>query len=128
MAQFSVPRCTIQYRLLKYLLFLLLLTLTVPVKSQVLIALLFGDKLNSDKLEFGLTGGPNFSSISNSSANVKSGLGLGLYFNFKLSDKWFFHPEALPKSPFGGKNLPVYPLNDQHLDSAFKDGSISRSI
>ena len=33
--------------------------------SQVLIALLFGDKLNTDKLDFGLTAGLNLSTISN---------------------------------------------------------------
>jgi len=100
----------------------------MPVKSQVIIALLFGDKLNSDKLEFGLTVGPNFSYISNSEANWKAGLGLGLYFNVKLSDNWFFHPEAVPKSPFGGKNIPVYPLNDPNLNTSFQNGSITREI
>jgi hypothetical protein len=104
------------------------LTFSIPVKSQVLIALLFGDKLNSDKLEFGLLGGPNLTSISNSNANGKVGLGLGLYFNIKLSDNWYFHPEALPKSPFGGKDIPVYALNDPTLDTAFKSGNIIRSI
>ncbi len=93
-----------------------------------MIALLFGDKLNSDKLEFGLIGGPNFSTISNSGAEGRVGLGLGLYFTIKISDKWFFHPEALPKSPFGGKNIPVYPLNDPTLDTAFRNGSIMREI
>jgi len=106
----------------------LFLSVKVPVKSQVLIALLFGDKLNSDKLEFGLLAGPNFSNISNSDAQWKAGLGLGLYFNIKLSDNWFFHPEAVPKSPFGGKSIPVYNLNDPNLDTSFQNGSITREI
>jgi hypothetical protein len=104
------------------------LSIKVPVKSQVLIALLFGDKLNSDKLEFGLTVGPNFSSISNSDAKWKTGLALGLYFNIKLSDNWYFHPEAVPKSPFGGKDIPVYPLDDPNLNTSFQNGSITREI
>jgi len=107
---------------------ILFLSLKVPVKGQVLIALLFGDKLNSDKLEFGLLAGPNFSYISNSEAQWKTGLGLGLYFNIKLSDKWFFHPEAVPKSPFGGKNIPVYPLDDPNLNASFQNGTITREM
>jgi Outer membrane protein beta-barrel domain len=117
------------YRAQLSLLFLILFSIiSAPLKSQVIIALLFGDKLNSDKLEFGLTVGPNFSTISNSEANWKTGLGLGLYFNVKLSDDWFFHPEAVPKSPFGGKGIPVYPLNDANLNTSFQNGSITREI
>lgn len=97
-------------------------------KAQVIIALVFGDKLNTDKLEFGLLTGPNFTQISNSGANGRTGLALGLYFNIKLSEDWFFHPEALPKYAFGGKDIPVYSLNDPNLDSAFQEGSIERKM
>jgi hypothetical protein len=45
-----------------------------------------------------------------------------------LSQDLFFHPEAIPKSPFGGKDIPVYSLNDVNLDEAFKGGSIERKI
>jgi hypothetical protein len=117
------------YRAQLSIFFIILFSIiSAPLKSQVIIALLFGDKLNSDKLEFGLTVGPNFSTISNSEANWKTGLGLGLYFNVKLSDNWFFHPEAIPKSPFGGKGIPVYPLNDANLNTSFQNGSITREI
>jgi Outer membrane protein beta-barrel domain len=114
-----------QFRIYFIILFLFI---SVPVKSQVIIALLFGDKLNTEKLEFGLTVGPNFSSVSNSGADWKAGLGLGLYFNIKLSDNWFFHPEAIPKSPFGGKGIPVYPLDDPNLNTSFQNGSITREM
>jgi hypothetical protein len=121
-------RCRFHRGVLTLLFVILFLSVQVPVKSQVIIALLFGDKLNSDKLEFGLTVGPNFSYISKSEADWRTGLALGLYFNVKLSDKWFFHPEAVPKSPFGGKNIPVYPLDDPNLNESFQNGSITREI
>lgn len=121
-----------RYRLLPRefgIFFIILFSLiTIPAKSQVIIALLFGDKLNTEKLEFGLTFGPNFSTVGNSEADWKAGLGLGLYFNMKLSDNWFFHPEAIPKSPFGGKNIPVYPLEDANLNASFQNGSITREM
>lgn len=44
---------------------LLLMLLSAPLQSQVLLSLIFGDKLNSDGVEFGLEGGYNFSNVSN---------------------------------------------------------------
>ena len=52
------------------------------VHSQVLISLLLGDKLNSDKIEFGLDGGFNFSRIGNlDSSSSYSSFNLGFYFD-----------------------------------------------
>jgi len=96
--------------------------------SQVLIAILFGDKLNSGKLEFGLMVSPTLSKISGLDGKLKPGLALGLYFNIKLSDRFYLHPEALPKLNFGTKELPVYGLNDEHLDSLFATGSVTRTL
>ena len=47
----------------KVLLILVLLSGSRPVHGQVLIALLFGDKLNTGKIEFGLDGGLNLASM-----------------------------------------------------------------
>src|ERR1700755_924540 len=81
--------------------------------SQVIIALLFGDKLNSDKLEFGLSGGLNQSDISNfPDAKSKSAFNLGLYLNAKLSGNWFLRVEAVPKFPTGVTELKPYSLNN----------------
>jgi len=44
---------------------LVLLLNGINAQSQVLLSLIFGDKLNSDGLKFGLKGGTNFSNISN---------------------------------------------------------------
>jgi hypothetical protein len=97
--------------------------------SQVIIALLFGDKLNTDKIEFGLSGGLNQSFISNFyDASSKSGFNLGLYLNFKLSEKWFFRVEAVPKFPTGVKELKPYSLNDASLDVLFDSSEVTRKI
>ena len=99
------------------------------VRSQVLIALLFGEKLNSGNLEFGLTGGPGFSKISNFyETKTNTGLDLGLFFNIKLNDKWFIHPEAVPKFPTGVTKLNPYSLNDANLDSLLSTGDVTRKI
>jgi hypothetical protein len=50
---------------MKKLLLVATLLYIQSVNSQVLISLIFGDKLNSPKVEFGLEGGANFSTITN---------------------------------------------------------------
>ena len=50
------------------------------VQSQVLITLLFGDKLNSDKIRFGLEGGINFANVSNlETASTNTFFNIGFY-------------------------------------------------
>jgi len=96
---------------------------------QVIIALLFGDKLNSDKLEFGLSGGLNESYITDfAGSKIKSGFNIGLYFNIKLNEKWFIRAEAVPKFPTGGSKIKPYSLNDANLDSLLQNGEVTRKI
>lgn len=87
--------------------------------AQVLIALLFGDKLNSDKIEFGLHVSPTLSTLTNVNGDFKSGLGLGLYFNIKLSPNLYFHPEFSPKTAFGTTNLAPYPTGYADVDPIY---------
>jgi hypothetical protein len=108
---------------------LLMPLLTAPLSAQVLIALLFGDKLQSDKLQFGLTVGGNFSTLSGDfDASFDHGLNLGLFFNFKLGERWYLHPAVIPKSPLGARRIAPYALGDATLDSLFADGSIERQL
>ena len=101
----------------------------LQVHSQVIIALLFGDKLNSDRLEFGLSGGLNISNISNfADTKTRTGFNLGLYFNIKLNDNCFLRVEAVPKFPTGVAKMKPYSLNDTGLDSLLYDGEVTREI
>ncbi len=100
-----------------------------PVCGQVLIALVFGDQLNTDKIQFGLTVGGNFSTLSGDvDASFDRGLNLGLFFNFKLGERWYFHPAAIPKSPMGARRLSPYALGDATLDSLFSGGEVERRL
>ena len=65
--------------------------------GQVIIALLFGEKLNSGKVEFGLVGGPAFTKISNIECDKRTGFNLGLYFNIRPDKKLFLHVEGTAK-------------------------------
>jgi len=88
------------------LLSLLSIILIPAARSQVLIALLFGDKLNTPNIEFGLNVGGNFTTLSNyPEAKYTTGLNLGLYFNFKLSDHFYLHPEMLFMNQMGSRGV-----------------------
>ncbi|WP_163397600.1 porin family protein [Flavobacterium fluviatile] len=100
-------------------------------QSQVLISLLFGDKLNSPFLEFGLEGGANFSTISNQeTSGTNVGFNLGFYFDFKSKKNpaWMLNTGVIVKSPMGAKGIPLYSLNNEDLDNTFAGGSIDREI
>src|SRR5512143_1560162 len=116
----------------KLLLTAIILVMTAQVmQGQVLIALVFGDKLNSDKLKFGLDGGANFSTISNiSPSKYTTGFNLGFYFDILLKkDKnWFIHTGVIVKSPMGADGITPYSLDDTALDSLFAGGSIERKL
>lgn len=94
--------------------------------AQVIIALLFGDKLNTDKLEFGLAVNPCWTNISGIESTRKPGISLGLYFNVKINDYLIFHPEFIAKGSFGGKDIPTYATGNDSLDALFSSGSILR--
>jgi hypothetical protein len=93
------------------------------VKSQVLIALVFGDKLNTPNIEFGLNVGGNFSTLANHpDAKYKTGLNLGLYFNFKLGDHLYLHPEFQFMNQMGtrgvdNRDLPGNDWDDETLET-----------
>jgi len=98
--------------------------------SQVLISLLFGDKLNSGKVEFGLDGGLTMSDIRGlDGAKFRNGFNLGFYFDIKMKNPaWMINTGVLVKSPMGAKDLPVYATGDQNLDEAFEGGKRSINL
>jgi hypothetical protein len=98
-------------------------------ESQVLMSLIFGDKLNSPNIEFGLEGGANFSTISNLDSDYRTDFNLGFYFDFNLKNpSWIFNTGVIVKSTMGAKGIAVYSLNDEKLDAVFAEGSIKRNI
>ncbi|HEX4850528.1 MAG TPA: porin family protein, partial [Puia sp.] len=54
--------------------------------------------------------------------------GLALYFTLQLNDRFYFQLEAIPKSPYGAKNIKPYPVGDSSVDNIFKNGSVERKI
>lgn len=110
---------------------LLCISFNLSLHSQVLISLLFGEELNSDKVKFGLDGGINFSNLTNTQGSkFLENFNLGLYFDIQLKENtsWYLHTGALLKSEMGARNIEVYPLDEPDLDSIFVGGSIERTL
>jgi hypothetical protein len=98
-------------------------------RGQVLISLLLGDKLNSEKLEFGLDGGLNWSSLSNlDNSKALGGLHLGFYFDIQLKDPLYLHTGVIVKSPMGAKGIAPYSVGDPDLDSVLVTASVERKL
>jgi hypothetical protein len=97
--------------------------------SQVLLSLIFGDKLNSGKIEFGLDGGLNLSNMSNTEGNMALDWNLGFFFYIDLTEKSFLHTGVLVKSQWGTNNLRPYPTGDDDVDSLMlEEGTMDRNI
>jgi hypothetical protein len=98
--------------------------------AQVLISIVFGDKLNSNKVEFGLDGGLSMSDLEGLPVGkARRALNLGFYFDIKLRDSsWMIHSGVMVKSSFGARKLPVYSLEDPDLNAVFVNGSVTRKL
>jgi len=99
-------------------------------QSQVLISLLFGDKLNSGKIEFGLEGGLSLATLEGiEPMKTQANYNLGFYFDIKTKNpSWMISTGVKVKSTLGAEGISVYSLHDPDLDSAFTGGSIARKL
>jgi hypothetical protein len=113
----------------KLILATLLIFITFTASSQILISLLLGDKLNSDKLEFGLEGGMNWSMINGLDAKTyRSTFNLGFYFDFKFNSHWGVSTGVLVKANNGVYNLSENDLKIAQVDSIGSIGTYSQVV
>lgn len=114
----------------KILMIASLFLLCYTAKSQVLISILLGDKLNTGKIEFGLDGGLNLANINGlNKGEFAKIFNLGFYFDIKTKHpNWILHTGVIVKSTMGMDHLPVYSLDNDTLDAAFSGGSVDRRI
>lgn len=106
---------------------ILLMSVTM-VKSQVLISLLFGDKLNTGKIEFGLQGGMNFSNLRGiSEAKAQNNWMLGFYFDFLLKEKspWYIISGVYVKSNVGARNIPMDYKGNRTINDSVYNGFVA---
>ncbi len=113
-----------KFSYIRFILLGFVLFVSISAQSQVLIALLFGDKLNSDKLGFGMNVGTNFAVIPElNSAFQKPTLDLGLYFDVRLHPNFILRPEVYFTRSFQVNGMESYYLHD-NLASTGISGNI----
>lgn len=115
--------------LIKISLLSLFLLITLTPKAQVLISLVFGEALNTPKIEFGMIGGLNRSYLTDlSGSEGLNHFNLGFYFHVNLKDNSFLSTGVLVKSNVGATGLPVYSLGNADFDTIYKDGTLTKKI
>ena len=106
-----------------------LLSFGSSAHSQVLISLLLGDKLNSDKIEFGLDSGLNWSKIGNLDSNSSyRTFNLGFYFDILVDDKWSINTGVLVKSSLGADDLSEKDLEFLEITPEGEKGTYSQRL
>jgi hypothetical protein len=118
----------LQLKKLKILIVFLYLG-THSMQSQVLLSLIFGDKLNSEGLEFGLEGGLNYSTISDTgNGNRLRDYNLGFYFDVTLKNRLHLDTGVLVKSSMGANNLTEDNLDFLGIETEPQAGVYSQKI
>jgi len=113
----------------KYILLFAVLLMAISSHSQVLLSVIFGDKLNSEGLEFGLEGGVNWSNISTLDADKSlSSFNLGFYFDFRLKNQWNLYTGVLVKSKLGDLNLSEKDLAFLEITPNEEQGEYSQKL
>lgn len=114
-----------------YKIYFLPLFLLFPLlmNGQVIISLIFGEALNSEKVEFGLSGGMNRSYINSiSGSKGMNNFDLGFYFHILLKNSSYISTGVHVKSNVGATGMPTYALGDANFDSIYDEGTLTKKI
>ena len=98
-------------------------------KAQVLISLLFGDALNTEKIEFGLTVGLNRSwwlDVDESSG--LNNFNIGFYFHINMFESSYLSTGVLVKTNVGARGMSTYPIGDPEFDDIFAEGVLTTKL
>lgn len=114
---------------LKICLLVIFISFSTTSKAQILISLLLGDALNTDKIEFGINTGLNRSYILD--IDESSGLNnfnIGFYFNINMFKTSYLSTGVLVKSSVGARGMPTYLTGDPDFDDVFTEGELTKKI
>ena len=105
------------------------LLIGTTAKSQILISLIFGEVLNTPKVEFGLVGGWNQSDILTiDNAAPLNNFNLGFYFHVLVKNNSYISTGVLVKSNVGATGMPTYSLGNDDFDMLYENGVLTKKI
>ena len=116
---------------IKKITFSIVLFFTIQVaSSQLIMSLIFGDKLNSDKLFFGIHMDESWNNMTSVEGDkALNSFNLGLFFNYKFNDRWRGNLEMLAKYKRGENKIPFYSIdNGGETDNLFNESKVRREI
>jgi hypothetical protein len=97
--------------------------------AQVVLGILFGEKLASENFNIGFEIGMNLSTVSDlSGAAVTRGTLLGLFGTWRFSEHYHLFTGLLPLSQKGAKDADAIPLNDPVLDPSIAGRTMERNL
>jgi len=116
-------------KIIKVVILSVFLLFAISTRAQVLISLVFGEALNTPKIEFGMIGGLNQAYLNDiSDSKGKNYFNLGFYFHVNIKNNSFISTGVLVKSSVGATGMPVYSIGDAAFDSIYKDGTLTKKI
>jgi len=110
--------------------FILMFTFAATLAhSQVLIALLFGDKLSSEKFQLGINLVGNWQNVTGwEGTKNRFSIGFGIYGTWKLSKKFALQPELLFKDPRGAAGVPADVFGNANLDPLLENAAVTMKL
>ena len=126
---------SIQKRRLKQLILVSFLLFSGMAQSQILVTLIFGEKLNSEGVEFGLSGGLTRSRINGfSDQRAQTTLNLGFYFDSRLKGQWWLNTGVMVVSRQGTNRISgdelayFYQDTTIDIDPIVSDGNFGQAM
>lgn len=100
-----------------------------PAASQILMVLLFGDKLSSESLQIGIKLDRAFTNLTElDGADMRSGWAFGAFGEIPLSARWSLQPELTMTTPGGAMTFIGDPTGVPGLDGLFSEVSVTRKL
>ena len=109
----------------------LMFFMSFSAQAQLLIVAIFGDELNSGKIEFGLDGGYNRSWYLNKEGSEGlDNFNLGFFFHIKMteSNTGFISTGVHVKSNVGASGMPTYSIGDPEFDEVYAAGELTTKV
>lgn len=116
-------------RLAFCVLFGLCMSLASSSQAQVIMSLIFGDKLNNEQNLFGIHLDHSWNNMSLTQAqDPMNSFNLGLFFTHKFDENWHLNIDLMAKYQRGAAGIPVYDLEDPSLNAFYADAEVLRKI
>jgi hypothetical protein len=116
-------------KLYRIVLLSFLLALPAALNAQVLISLLFGDALNTEKIEFGLVTGLNRSYVRTiNDAEGLNNFNIGFFFHILMKNSSYLSTGVAVKSNMGATGMPTYSIGDPDFDEVYDEGVLTKKI